>query len=71
MAMMVIIPAEYLGYHNVFPLDSTIELFKHIGINNNPIDLVDNLLSYPLALQYQSSTRKMIVFDYIFEVLVT
>ena len=56
--------------------DSTAELSECTGINDHPIDLVDKLPSYDLsnhlsALQYCSSTRKTIAFDYVSEVLIT
>lgn len=38
----VTIPAEYSDYTDVFSLDSVAELPEHIGINNDPLDLVDD-----------------------------
>lgn len=38
----VTIPAEYSDCNDVFSLDSVAELPKHTGINNHPIDLVDD-----------------------------
>ena len=38
----VIVPPEYLDYANVFLKASATELLKYTGINNHPIDLVDN-----------------------------
>ena len=34
--------AEYSEFSNVFSLDSVVELPEHIGINDHPIDLLDN-----------------------------
>ena len=36
------IPAEYSDFSNVFSSDSAAELPKHNGINDHPIDLLDN-----------------------------
>ena len=38
----VIIPTEYLDYINVFLPNSAAELPKHTGINDHPIDLIDD-----------------------------
>ena len=38
----VTIPAEYSDYTDVFSSDSAAELPEHTGINDHPIDLVDN-----------------------------
>ena len=51
--------------------DSTTELPEYTGINNDPIDLVGNLLSYPPALRYSSSARKTEAFNYASEVSIT
>ena len=36
------IPAEYSDFSDVFSPDSAAELLEHIGINDHPIDLLDN-----------------------------
>ena len=36
------IPAEYFKFSNVFSLDSAVELPEHTGINDHPINLLDN-----------------------------
>ena len=36
------IPTEYSDFSNVFSLDSTAELPEHTGINNHPINLLDD-----------------------------
>ena len=36
------IPAEYSNFSNVFSSDSAAELPEHTGINDHPIDLLDN-----------------------------
>ena len=71
MATMVMIFTEYSGYHNVFFSDSVVELPKHTNINNNHIDLIDNLLSYPPALRYHLSIRKTVAFNCVSEVSIT
>ena len=38
----VTIPAEYLDYTDVFSPDSAAELPEHTGINDHPIDLIDD-----------------------------
>lgn len=38
----VIVPPEYLNYANIFLEASGAELLKYTGINNHPINLVDN-----------------------------
>ena len=38
----VTIPAEYSDYTDVFSSDSAAELPEHTGINDHPIDLVDD-----------------------------
>ena len=45
-------------YTNVFPLDFAAVLPEHTGINDHPIDLVDDLPSHPLAFR-TLSIRKM------------
>ena len=71
MTTMVMIPTEYLSYHDVFRSDSAAVLPEHTGINDHPIDLVDDLRSYPPALRYRSSTRKTVAFDCVSEVSIT
>ena len=36
------IPAEYSDFSDIFPSDSVAELLKYTGINNHPINLLDN-----------------------------
>ena len=36
------IPAEYFHFSNIFSSDSVAELLAYIGINNHPINLLDN-----------------------------
>ena len=36
------IPTEYSNFSNVFSSDSAVKLPEHIGINDNPINLLDN-----------------------------
>ena len=69
--ILVTIPADYLNYNNIFFSDSAAEVPKHTGINNDLIDLVSDLLSHPLALQYYLSTRKTITFNYASEATIT
>lgn len=38
----VTIPSKYTDYTNVFSPNSTAELLEHTGINNYPIDLINN-----------------------------
>ena len=67
----------YLDHIDVFSADSTTDLPKHTGINNHPIDLVDDkqppydLLNHPPALQYCPSARRTVAFDCAFEVSIT
>ena len=65
------IPTKYPSYHNIFLSNSVVELLKYTSINNDPINLVGNFLSYPLALQYCSSTRKIVAFNYLSKVSIT
>ena len=73
----VTIPAEYSGYNDIFPSDFAAELLEHIGINNHPIDLVDNkqppcdLSSHLPALQYCPSARKTVAFNCVSKVSIT
>ena len=73
----VMVPAKYSDHTDVSSPDSTAELPERTGINNHPIDLVDNkqppydLSSHPSLLQYYSSARKTVAFDCVSEVLVT
>ena len=36
------ITVEYFEFSNVFSLDFTVELLEHTGINNQPINMLDN-----------------------------
>ena len=36
------IPAKYSDFSNVFSSDSLVKLLEHTGINNHPINLLDN-----------------------------
>ena len=59
------------------PLPTPLKLPKCTGINNDPIDLVDNkppsydLSSHPLALRYYLFARWTVAFDYASEFLIT
>ena len=49
----------YSEHTNVFSADPTaVVLPEHTGINDHPIDLVDDLPSHPLALQTLSIHKK-------------
>ena len=67
----VTLPNEYSEYTDISSPDSTAELPKHTSINDYPISLVNDLLSYPPALRYRSSTRKTVAFDCVSEVSIT
>lgn len=41
---------------------------KHTDINDHFINLVENFLSHPPVLQYFLFVRKMVAFDFAFEV---
>ena len=45
------IPVEYSDFFDVFSSDSAVELSKHTGINNHPINLLDNK-QLPYSLIY-------------------
>ena len=55
--VFVMISVKYSNYNYVFISDSAVEVPKHTNINNDPIDLVSDLLSQLSVLQYYSSTR--------------
>ena len=73
----VTVPAEYLEHTDVSSPDSAAGLPEYTGINDHPIDLVDNkqppydLPSHPPALRYRSFTRKTVAFDCVSEVSIT
>ena len=73
----VTIPAEYSDYTDVFPSDSATALPKYTGINNHPINLVDNkqpsyaLPNHPPPLQYCPSARRTVAFNCASEVSIT
>lgn len=50
MGIMVTIFVKNSGYHTIFSSNSVAKLPKYTNINNNLIDLVGNLLNYPLTL---------------------
>ena len=56
------------NYINIFLLNFMPMLLKQIGINNHPINLVDNLSNHPLALQYCLFIRRMVAFNYASEI---